>query len=138
MATTTHLVNPYVSIATVDFTDQCQSATLTVGYDSLEATAFGDTGRRYVKGLQSVNLTLTMYESFGASELEAKLADLIGDGDTTVVIGANGSVTPSATNPVYTLTNTMLASFTPINGTYGTLASIDVTFTGGTFARATT
>lgn len=135
MATVTNLTNPYVSIASTDFTDQCSSATLTVGFDSLESTAFGDTGHRYVKGLQTVEVTLTMYGSYGTGELEAKLADLVGDGDTTLVIGATSS-TPAATNPVYTITNAMLASFTPINGSYGELTTFDVTFTGGTYARA--
>lgn len=134
MATTTHLVNPNVLIGAVDFSDQCASATLTVGYDSLEATAFGDTGRKYVKGLQSVNLTLTMYGSYGASELEVTLADLVGDGDTTVVLQA-ASGSPSASNPKYTLSNTMLATFTPINGSFGELVMFDVTFSGGTYAR---
>jgi hypothetical protein len=32
----------------------------------------------------------------------------------------------------------MLASFTPINGSVGELSTVEVTFTGGTFARATT
>lgn len=135
MATVTNLTNPYVSIGATDFTDQCSSATLTVGFDSLESTAFGDTGHRYVKGLQTVEVTLTMYGSYGTGELEAKLADLVGDGDTTLVIGATSS-TPAATNPVYTITNAMLASFTPINGSYGELTTFDVTFTGGTYARA--
>jgi hypothetical protein len=29
----------------------------------------------------------------------------------------------------------MLASFTPINGTVGELQTVELTFTGGTFAR---
>lgn len=138
MATTTHLTSPYVSIATVDFTDQCASATLTVGYDPLEATAFGDTGRKFVKGLQSIEITLSMYTSYGSAELESKLEDIVGDGNTTVVIGCGGSVTPSATNPVYTITNAMLASFTPVSGSFGELVMVDVTFTGGTYTVART
>ena len=46
MATTatTYLANPTVMIGAVDVTAMCSSATLTVGFDSLEATSFGDTG----------------------------------------------------------------------------------------------
>lgn len=135
MATTTVLTNPYVSVATVDLTDQCQSASITVGFDSLEATAFGDIGRKYVKGLQSIEVTLTLLLSYGTSEVEATLFGAVGEGNTTVVIGAS-SVTPSATNPVYTISNAMLASFTPINGSYGELSTVEVTFTGGTGTRA--
>ena len=136
MATTTQLTNPSVTIGAVDLSDQCTSATLTVGYDSLETTAFGSTGRSYTKGLQSVEVTLTMFLSYDTAEVEATLEDIVGDGTTTLVIlPASGAA--AATNPRYTITNAMLASFTPINGSVGELSTVEVTFTGGTFARET-
>jgi len=136
MATTTQLTNPAVTIGAVDLSDQCTSATLTVGYDSLETTAFGSTGRSYTKGLQSVEVTLTMFLSYDTAEVEATLEDIVGDGTTTLVIlPASGAA--AATNPRYTITNAMLASFTPINGSVGELSTVEVTFTGGTFARET-
>ena len=136
MATTTHLTNPDVSVATVDLSDQCTSATITIGFDSLETTAFGSTGRTYTKGLQSVEVTLTMFLSYDTAEVEATLYDILGDGDTTLVIKATSGAA-AVSNPQYTITNAMLASFTPINGSVGELSSVEVTFTGGTFARAT-
>ena len=60
MATSTYLTNPTVNLAPttggqkVDLTDQCRSATVTLGVDSLESTAFGDTGHRFVPGLMTV------------------------------------------------------------------------------------
>jgi hypothetical protein len=135
MATTTHLSNPYISIASTDFTDQCTSASLTIGFDELEKTAFGSNGRTFTKGLQAIEVTATMFLSYGATEVEAILWDELGEGNTTVVVGAS-SVTPSATNPVYTISNAMLSSITPVGGSVGELSTIEVTFTGGTFARA--
>jgi len=76
-----------------------------------------------------------MFNSYGAGEVEASLAALVGAGTTTLVI-APVSGSPSATNPVYTVSNAMLASFTPINSTVGELSTTEVTFTGGTYARA--
>lgn len=134
MAAETHLTNPHVTIATVDLGDQCRSATLRVGFDSLESTAFGDTGRRFVKGLEDVELTLTLYNSFGTGEVENTLWSVVGAGTTTIVVKATNA-TESATNPHYTITNAMLASFTPINGSVGELSTVDVTFVGGTVAR---
>lgn len=134
MATTTYLSNPTVFIGAVDVSDQCSAATITVGYDSLEATAFGDTGRKYVKGLESVEVTLTLFNSYGAAEVEATLYDVVGDGDTTLVLSPAGT-TESATNPEYTITNAMLANFTPISATVGELGTVEVTFTGGTWVR---
>lgn len=134
MATTTYLSNPTVLIGAVDLSDQCSAATLTVGYDSLEATAFGDTGRKYVKGLESVEVTLTLFNSYGAAEVEATLFDVVGDGTTTLVISPSGT-TESATNPEYTISNAMMSAFTPINATVGELGTVEVTFTGGTWVR---
>lgn len=134
MATTTYLSNPTVLIGAVDVSDQCSAATLTVGYDSLEATAFGDTGRKYVKGLESVEVTLTLFNSYGAAEVEATLFDVVGDGTTVLTISPAGT-TESATNPEYTITNAMMANFTPINATVGELGTVEVTFTGGTWVR---
>lgn len=134
MSTTTVLSNPSVEINSVDFTDQCTSATVTYQFDELEATAFGDTARKYVKGLQNNEITLTLMLSYGAGEVEATLEGLAGTA-TTIEVGATGS-TAGASNPVYTLTGGFLAGFTPINGALGTLQTVDVTFRGGTLTRA--
>ena len=134
MATSTYLSNPTVLIGAVDVSDQCSAATLTVGYDSLESTAFGDTGHKFVQGLQSVEVTLTLFASSGAAEMEATLYAACGTGTTTLVMSPSGT-TESATNPEYTITNAMLATFTPINATVGELSTFEVSFTGGTWVR---
>lgn len=142
MATTTFLSNATVNITqgatTYDVSDQVRSATLTVGYDSLEATSMGDTGRKYVQGLQAVSVSLECYLSYGGSgatsEIETMCAALVGQGNTTLIISPSGT-TESASNPEYTITNAMLASFTPIASTVGELAMITLDFQGGTFAR---
>lgn len=137
MATTVYLPNPSVLIGSVDVSDQCSAATLEVGYESRDITTLNDTGRKFTKTLQTVNLTLTMFDSLGTAEVEATLFDIVGDGTTTVTILPSGS-TPGTTNPEYTLTNTMLGTFTPINASVGELATVNVTFTGGTWARSLT
>ena len=134
MATTTFLSNATVLIGAVDVSDQCRSVTLTVGYDSLETTAMGSNGRTYTKGLESVEVTLEMFNSYGTGEIEATLFDVVGDGNTTLVISPSGS-TESASNPEYTITNAMMSSFTPLISSVGDLSVVNVTFTGGTFAR---
>ena len=134
MATSTYLSNPTVLIGAVDVSDQCSSATLTVGYDSLESTAFGDTGHRFTKGLQSVEVTLTMFASYGAAEMEATLYAELGTGTTTVTISPAGTV-ESASNPEYVISNLMLSSFSPISATVGELSTFEITMVGGTFVR---
>ena len=134
MATTTFLSNATVMIGAVDVSDQCQSVTLTTGFDQLETTAMGDSGRKYTKGLQSVEVTLTMFNSYGTGEVEATLWDVVGDDSVTLVISPSGT-TESASNPEYTITGAFLASFTPLSSNVGELSMVNVTFTGGTFAR---
>ena len=138
MATTTFLSNATVNITqgstNYDVSDQCTAVTLTVGSEELDATVMGDTGRKMVGGLQSVEVTLSLFLSYGSGEVEAMLADVVGKGTTTLVISPSGT-TESASNPEYTITNAMLASAPVINSTVGELASVDLTFTGGTWAR---
>ena len=134
MATSTFLANATVAIGAVDVSDQVSSVTLTVGYDELEATAMGDAGRKFVKGLESVEVTLTMFNSYGSGEIEATLYDVVGDGNTTLTISPSGT-TESASNPEYTITNAMLSSFTPVVSTVGELSQVEVTFVGGTWVR---
>jgi hypothetical protein len=131
---TVYLSNPTVLIGTVDVTQNTSAASLEIGYDSLESTTFGDTGHRFVSGLQMVNVTLTMFQNYGAGEIEATLFDVVGDGTTTLVISPAGS-TESASNPEYTISNAMMSSFTPIVTTVGELSQVSVTFTGGTWVR---
>ena len=56
------LTNATVVVGTVDLSDQVRSVTLTVGFDQLEVTAMGATGRAFTKGLQSVDVTLERSE----------------------------------------------------------------------------
>jgi hypothetical protein len=138
MATTTFLSNATIGITqgatTTDLSDQANACSITIGQDSLESTAFGDTGHRFTGGLQSVEVAITFFLSYGATEVEAILASCVGTGTTILTISPSGT-TESATNPEYVITNAMLATFTPINSTVGELATVEATFTGGTWVR---
>jgi hypothetical protein len=134
MATTTVLSNPAIEIDSVDFTDQCTSAVVTETFEALEATAFGDTARKYTKGLGNHEITATLMIAYGTGEVEEKLNSLVGT-TFNVEVGA-ASLTASGTNPVYTLTGCYLESVTPINGSLGALQTVDVTFRGGALTRA--
>ena len=140
MATSTYLTNPTVNLAPttggakVDLTDQCRSATVTVGVDSLESTAFGDTGHRFVPGLQTVSVELEMYLSYGAGEVEATLFANLGTGTTELTISPSG-VTESASNPEYVISNMQLVDFTPITGSVAELSMVTASFVGGTYVR---
>ena len=139
MATTTFLGNATCNITqgatTYDVTDQLSSAVLSVGQDALETTAFSTsnpTGRTYVGGLQQGELTLTLYLSYGTSEVEAALAACVGK-TSTIVISPSGT-TESASNPEYTIEG-FLESFTPVNSSIGELATVDAVFQVSSWTR---
>ena len=134
MATSTYLSNPVVTINSVDMTDQCTSAVFTRVIESLESTAFGQTNRSYVGGLENSTLTVTMYNSFAASETYATLKTLVGT-QVTVKIKPTDAAT-SATNPESTLTAAYMESLPIVNGQLGALDTIDITFTGGAYSVA--
>ena len=132
MSSTTYLSNPVVTINAVDMSDQCTSAVFTRLIESLESTAFGQTNRSYVGGLENSTLTCTFYNSFAASETWATLSALVG---TQVVVKIKPtSEAASATNPESILTGAYLESLPIVNGQLGALDVIDVVFTGGAFS----
>ena len=142
MATTTFLSNATINITqgatTYDLSDQANACTVTIGQTALSATAFGDSGERFVGGLQTVEVSIDFFLSYGGSgstsEVETALAAMVGQGNTTLTISPSGT-TESASNPEYVITNTMLENFTPINSTVGELATVTASFTGGTWVR---
>lgn len=136
MPTSTYLSNPTVTINSVDLSDQCTSATVTYTAEAQEATAFGDTARKYVSGLQNNEVTVTLYQSYAATETEATIYALVGT--TTNIVLKPTSSAVSSTNPSYTLTGAYLESHTPIAASLGELSTITLTFRGGTLAKATT
>jgi hypothetical protein len=138
MATTTFLSNATINITqgavTTDLSDQANNVTITVGYEPLDSTSLNDSGRRMTQGLQSVDVSIDFFLSYGAAEVEAILYSCLGTGTTVLTISPSGT-TESASNPEYVITNCMLSSFTPINSSVGTLATVTAQFTAGTWVR---
>jgi len=129
MATSTYLSNPVVTVNSVSLTDQCTAAVFTHRFDQLENTTFGKTNRSYQAGLNNSEVTLTLFQSYEASETYQTLAALVG---TTTVI----TVADSAGGDVFTLTGGYLTEMPVINATLGELSTIDITFVGGAYTVA--
>ena len=130
----TYLSNPSVTINSVDLSDQCTSAVINYVSEQLENTTFSNTSRSFTSGLYSNSVTVTLYQSYAASETEASIYNLVGTTTTLVLKPASGAA--SATNPSYTLTGAFLSAHTPINASLGELSTIDLTFSGGVLAKA--
>jgi hypothetical protein len=128
------LTNPSITIAGTDVSALTTSVTLKYEIDSLEVTAFGDTGHKFAGGLQNVSVDVEMNQDYAATKTEATIYPLVGTTTTIVLIPVNTTV--SATNPRYTISNTYLSASNPVAGAVGELAKMSLTFTGGTVVKA--
>ena len=139
MATATFLsgatcnITPTGGVA-VDVSDQLSSCEVLLGFELLESTSLSDTGRQAVKGLQSVSVNLSLYLSYGSTEMETLLSAIVSAGGCTIVVSPSGT-TESATNPEFTITNCTLDAAPVIMSSIGTLAVATVSFSNGTWAR---
>jgi hypothetical protein len=102
--------------------------------EQLENTTFSNTSRSFTAGLFSNSVTVTLYQSYAASETEASIYSLVGTTTTLVLKPTSSAV--GATNPSYTLTGAFLSAHTPINASLGELSTIDLTFSGGVLTKA--
>lgn len=114
----------------------CSSISLEVGYDSLEATTMGATGHKFVSGLKTMTLSANVYLEYGTTAVEQIISDLIGDGDTTITVSPDDGVA-SSSNPTWTISNAMISSAMVVNSVVGSLDTMTLTATGGTWVRAT-
>jgi hypothetical protein len=125
-----------LTVATHNISLNCSNITLEVGFEQLDASVMGGTGLKYVSGRQTVSLSATVLLEYGATSVEYYLSDLIGDGDTTVIVAPDTGVAAPG-NPIFTISNLMFSSYMPVSSTVGSLDTMTLTGTGGTWVRAT-
>jgi len=88
--------------------------------------------------LQNNSITVTLYQSYAATETEASIFSLVGSTCSIELSPtAAGLTTPSATAPKYSLSAAYLETHTPINASLGELSTIDLVFTGSALTKAT-
>ncbi len=128
------LTDASLTVNSVDLSAYVTSITLNYEKDSVEVTAMGSSGHTFTGGLQNNSLDITFNQDFAATKVAATLDALIGTTTTVVVKPTSAAV--SATNPSYTLSSAFLAATQPVAGSVGDLASMSVSFTGGTLVKA--
>ena len=126
-----------VKVNTVDLSDHVTSVTLNRTFDELEVTAMGDSGHKFVKGLEASSVTIDFLNDTATANVLATLQAAWGTSVTVVLLQTKGTIV-SATNPLYTMT-CLINNTTDINGAVGDLGTQSVTWTvNGTVAVATT
>jgi hypothetical protein len=126
-----------VKVNTVDLSDHVTSVTLNRSFDELEVTAMGDSGHKFVKGLEASSITIDFLNDTASASVLATLQAAWGTNVTVVLLQSKGTAV-SATNPLYTAT-CLINNTTDINGAVGDLSTQSITFNvSGTVAVATT
>ena len=124
-----------ISIAGTDFSDSIAALTLDISREQLEITAFGDSARRYIGGLQDSSVTLSFHQDFAAGAVDSTIWSNLGGTVAIVVKPTSGAV--SATNPSYSF-NALVVQSTPFSSNVGDLATMDVTWpVDGAITRGT-
>ena len=126
-----------VKVNSVDLSDHVTSVTLNRSFNELSVTAMGDTGEKFVKGLETSSVAISFLNDTVASNVLATLQATWGTSVTVVLLQEKGTAV-SATNPLYTMT-CLINNTTDINGGVGDLGTQDVTWTvNGAVAVLTT
>jgi hypothetical protein len=126
-----------VKVNSVDLSDHVNQVTLNRNFDQLEVTAMGDSGHRFIKGLEASSITLDFLNDTASASVLQTLQAAWGT-NVTVVLLQNKGTAVSATNPLYTMT-CLVNNTTDINGATGDLSMQNVTWqVSGTIAVANT
>ena len=124
-----------LTVNAVDLSSLVSSVTINRSFDELEVTAMGDSGHKFVKGLEASSITIDFFNDDQTSKTLQTLQSVWGT-NTTVTVKQTSAAT-SATNPLYTMT-CLVNNTTPINGAVGDLSTQSVTWNvSGTIAVTT-
>jgi len=114
-----------LTVNSVDLADHVTSISINRSFDELEVTAMGDSGHKFVKGLEASSITIDFLNDTAAGEVLATLQAAWG---TSVTVTAKqSSAAVSATNPLYTMT-CLINNTTDINGSVADLSTQSVTW----------
>ena len=124
-----------LTVNAVDLSSLVSSVTINRSFDELETTALGDSGHRFVKGLEASSITIDFFNDNLSAKTLSTLQTTWGT-NTTVTFKQLDAVV-SATNPLYTMT-CLVNNTTPVNGAVGDLSTQSVTWNvSGTIAVTT-
>ncbi len=126
-----------VTVNSVDLSSLVSSVTINRSFDELEVTTMGDSGHRYVKGLEASSITLELFnDPESAKTLQTLNSSSVWGNNVTVTVKQTDAAV-SATNPLYTMT-CLINNTTPVNGAVGDLSTQSVTWNvSGTIAVTT-
>jgi hypothetical protein len=114
-----------LTVNAVDLSSLVSSVTLNRSFDELEVTAMGDSGHKFIRGLEASSITIDFFNDEATSKTLQTLNATLGT-NTTVTVKQT-SAAASATNPLYTMT-CLVNNIQPINGAVGDISTQSVTW----------
>lgn len=126
-----------LTVNAVDLSSLVSSVTINRSFDELEVTAMGDSGHKFVAGLEASSITIDFFNDDATNKTLQTLNSTSVFGKNVTVTVKQTSAATSATNPLYTMT-CLVNNTTPINGAVGDLSTQSVTWNvSGTIAVTT-
>ena len=114
-----------LTVNAVDLSALVSSVTINRAFDELEVTALGDSGHKFVKGLEASSITIDFFNDADTAKTLATLNSTWGTNTTVTFKQSSGATAPS--NPLYTMT-CLVNNTTPANGAVGDLSTQSVTW----------
>ena len=124
-----------LTVNAVDLSTLVSAVTINRAFDELEVTAMGDSGHKFVKGLEASSITIDFFNDEASTKTLQTLNSTWGTSTTVTVKQKTGTTAPD--NPLYTM-SCLVNNITPINGAVGDLSTQSVTWNvNGTIAVTT-
>jgi hypothetical protein len=124
-----------LTVNAVDLSTLVTSVTINRAFDELEVTALGDSGHRFVKGLEASSISIDFINDEATAKTLQTLAATWGTNTVVTFKQFAGATAP--TNPLYTMT-CLVNNITPVNGAVADLSTQSVTWNvSGTIAVTT-
>ena len=126
-----------LTVNAVDLSSLVSSVTINRSFDELEVTAMGDSGHKFVKGLEASSITIDFFNDAATNKtLQTLNSSTVWGNNVTVTVKQTSAAT-AADNPLYTM-SCLVNNTTPINGAVGDLSTQSVTWNvSGTIAVTT-
>ena len=116
-----------LTVNAVDLSTLVSAVTINRSFDELEVTAMGDSGHKFVKGLEASSITIDFFNDEATAKTLQTLNSSSVWGNSVTVTAKQTSAITSATNPLYTM-SCLVNNTTPINGAVGDISTQSVTW----------
>ena len=114
-----------LTVNSVDLSTLVTNVVINRNFDELEITSLGDTGHKFVKGLEASSISIDFLNDSASSKTLQTLNSTWGTSVTVTFKQTSAAV--SAENPLYTMT-CLINGTTPVNGAVADLSMQSVTW----------